>query len=182
MVACLFGLTAVFTFAEMHVMKTVIRNADLKKVFLILLCSAATTLLFAQNAKQAAVQHLVESKNFIFRAQTVSPVRGNMRTLSSEYDLRLLGDSVVAYLPYFGRAYAATYGSGDGGIKFTSTQFEYTAKTKKKGWDNTIAPKHGSDVRQLFLSISPNGYARLQVLSNNRAQISYTGVLEVRKN
>ena len=31
MVACLFGLTAVFTFAEMHVMKTVIRNADLKK-------------------------------------------------------------------------------------------------------------------------------------------------------
>src|ERR1044071_8700908 len=79
------------------------------------------------------------------------------KALSSEYDLRLLGDSVVAYLPYFGRAYAATYGSGDGGIKFTSTQFEYTAKTRKKGWDITIAPKDGSDVRQLFLSVSPNG-------------------------
>jgi hypothetical protein len=135
----------------------------------------------AQDSREAAVQKLIDSKNFVFRAQTVLPQRGSSRQLTSEYDLRLLGDSVVSFLPFFGRAYEAPIGQTDGGIKFTSTDFSYNVKKKKKGWDITIVPKDARDVRQLFLNVSAGGYARLQVLSTNREGIAYNGYIEALK-
>jgi len=131
----------------------------------------------AQESKEASVQKLIASKNFVFKAQTVLPQRGSMRQLTSDYDLRLFGDSVVSFLPFFGRAYIAPIGSEEGGIKFTSTDFMYDVQKKKKGWDITILPRDTRDVRQLFLSVSNNGYARLQVVSNNRDGIAYNGYI-----
>jgi hypothetical protein len=92
--------------------------------------------------------------------------------------MQVIGDSIVTYLPYFGRAYVAPVDPTEGGIKFTSTNFSYTAKQKKDGWEITILPKDTRDVKQMYLSVSTKGYAKLQVISNNRESISYNGYVD----
>lgn len=135
----------------------------------------------AQDLDKSIVQNFIKTKEFVFKAQTVLPMTGMSRQLTSDYDVRFLGDSVVAYLPYFGRAYSAGYGEG-GAIDFTSTKFEYKVKERKKGgWDVSIKPKDAKDVQALNFTVSENGYASLQVTSNNRQPISYNGYVMERK-
>ena len=98
--------------------------------------------------------------------------------LTSVYDLKVSSDTVVSDLPYYGRAFVAPIDPAEGGIHFTSTQFTYTIKEKKKGgWDVSIVPKDIHDVREMQLSVSEAGYATLQVTSNNRQLITFTGYL-----
>jgi hypothetical protein len=131
----------------------------------------------AQKLDKSVVQDFIQSKEFVFKAQTVMPTNGMTRQLTSEYDVKCLGDSIVAYLPYFGRAYSAGYGEG-GGIDFTSTKFDYAVKQRKKGgWDIAIKPKDAKDVQQLNFTVSENGYATLGIISNNRQPVSYNGYI-----
>jgi hypothetical protein len=147
------------------------------KIFFIVLVSIITSTANAQPDK-STVKSSVESKQFIFHAQTAQPTSGRSRQLTSEYDLRIFPDSLVADLPFYGRAYSVPYGSGDGGFQFTSTKFEYTATPgKKSGWDITIKPKDVSDFREFSLSLSDDGYGTLQALSNNRQPISFRGYI-----
>jgi hypothetical protein len=140
-----------------------------------------------QAAKAAKVKKMVDDVNFVFKANYANPQGGGNRALTSDYDLKVVKDSVIAYLPYFGRAYVAPEpGTTEGGIKFTSTNFKYDAKQGKKGgWQIVIKPKdhditNWRDVQQLILNISNNGYASLQVLSTNRSPISFDGEIEDR--
>jgi hypothetical protein len=135
------------------------------------------TISFAQELDKATVEKVVSSKQFVFKAQTVLPMRGSIRSLTSDYEVRLLGDSVISHLPYFGRVYNATYG-GSGGVEFTSTKFGYKSKLRKKGgWDVTIETKDVMDRQKLIFYISETGYATLQVTDNNREQISFNGYI-----
>jgi len=62
---------------------------------------------------------------------------------------------------------------------FTTSKFEYLKEDNKKdGWDVTITPKDAADVQKLYLHISSNGYATLQVTSTNRQSISFSGYIE----
>jgi hypothetical protein len=143
-------------------------------ILLILLLSAT-----ALQAQDKNVTALIESKNYVFIAESAHPLSGGFRQLTTEYDLRVLGDSIVAYLPYFGRAYAAPIDPTKGGIQFTSTDFEYSQQVRKKGgWNISIKPKDAQDVRQMTLFIRENGNASLQVTSNNRQAISFNGRIE----
>jgi len=131
--------------------------------------------------KKNAVKSMVDSKDYVFKADYVIPMRGTSRSLTSDYDLAVSKDTVKAYLPFFGRAYTAPMDPTQGGIKFTSTDFDYQTKEKKKGgWQVTIEPKDAADVRQLMLDISENGYASLRVTSNNREAISFNGYIKER--
>ncbi|HEX2609308.1 MAG TPA: DUF4251 domain-containing protein, partial [Flavisolibacter sp.] len=130
-----------------------------------------------------SIRQLLESRDFVFKAQSVSPLRGGIRQLTSDYDLRIAGDSMIAYLPYFGRAYAGVILTpGDGPLTFNSTQYTYAITERKKGWDVSITPKDAKDVRQLFLSVTQSGYASLNVTSNNRDNISFNGYITAIKN
>jgi hypothetical protein len=152
-------------------------NKTLGKSFLVVLVSVIANTINAQPDK-STVQTSVESKQFIFHAQTALPTSGRSRQLTTEYDLRILPDSLVSNLPFYGRAYSVPYGSGDGGFHFTSTKFEYIATPgKKRGWDITIKTKDVSDFREFSLSLSDDGYGTLQALSNNRQPMSFTGYI-----
>src|SRR6185436_11302977 len=79
----------------------------------------------AQNSKkekaarqEQEIKNLIDSQKYVFKAQMVYPLGGRSRNLTSDYDLRVTKESVVSYLPYFGRAYSATPGSSSGGIDF----------------------------------------------------------------
>ena len=127
----------------------------------------------------ADVKNLIETQQYAFRAQTVLPSGGPSRQLTSDYDMRISKNSVVTYLPYFGRAYAAPIDPSKGGIDFTSTDFQYKKTDRKKGgWNIQIIPKDAGDVRELILQVFDNGTANLRVISNNRQSISYQGFIK----
>ncbi|MEO5684619.1 MAG: DUF4251 domain-containing protein [Chitinophagaceae bacterium] len=128
------------------------------------------------SARAAVITALIIDQEYTFKASSVTPSGGRLRQLTSEYDLQISKEQVVAYLPYFGRAFSAPIGNSASGIQFTSKDFEYTLSEKKKaGWDVTIKFKDAQDTRQMQLSIFDNGSATLQVMSNNRQPINFNG-------
>lgn len=147
-------------------------------LFVISLSSAA---LYSQT-EEPSIKNGIEKKQFVFQAQTAIPASEMSRQLTSLYDLRVSGNSVISSLPFFGRAYSLSYGSSDGGFHFTSNKFDYSVVTRKKGgWDISIKPKDIPDFREFSLSVSENGFGTLQALSNNRQPISFTGRLTLLK-
>ena len=143
--------------------------------FFIIMLSGLLTLK-AQETDAAEIQKMMDTKNFIFKAESAHPQSGRTRQLTPEYDVTINGDKIISFLPYYGRAYNAPV-SSEGGIKFTSTDFSYEIKKVKKGWDLTVKPKDFTDVQQLYFTVFTNGRATLQVTSNNRQSISYNGYI-----
>ncbi|MFV0606413.1 MAG: DUF4251 domain-containing protein [Niabella sp.] len=140
---------------------------------------------------QSDITMALENRNYTFTAQTVFPTEdsrfnprlmfpgsANLYQLSGGYDVRVTADSVIAYLPFYGRSFTAPMNPSEGGIKFTSTDFSYKSTIRKKNFEIDIRPNDNRDVRSLYFVISPNGYATLQVLSNNKTPISFNGVIE----
>ena len=169
---------------------TLVMKPLIKLSLLCLLVLTGLTSAFAQTKKErqaekiAAIKSMIDSSRYVFNADYAYPLRGSQKALtSSDYDLKVSKDSVIAYLPYYGRAYVAPYNPTEGGIKFTSTNFTYSKKLKKDGsWQISIKPKDHNitdwrDVQQLTFDISPDGYASLQVLSSNRDPISFNGTI-----
>lgn len=139
---------------------------------IVIACLASFTAL----AQSKDIRTAVQTRHFIFKAQSAQPNRGRNIQLTSSYDLKVKNDSLIVYLPYYGRAYSAPVGSAGGGIDFTSTSFNYTVKDKKKGgWDISIKLKDQQDVREITLSVSSNGYATAYITSTNRDFISFYG-------
>jgi len=131
-----------------------------------------------ENARIEALKQIVEARRFEFIAQTTTPTNGRTRQISN-YSLKIKKDTIDSDLPYYGRAYTATIGSTEGGIRFTSTDFEYSSKDGAKGgWDIIIVPKGVRDVQQMTLSLSNSGYGTLRVNSNTRQMISFYGYVE----
>jgi hypothetical protein len=163
-------------------MKVLKINTSSLLYVLILLFS--TTSLQAQEEKKnkdrEAIKSSISSRDFEFVAEYVVPTGGSTIFLTSRYDMKVGKDSLKTALPYFGRAYVAPINPSEGGIQFTSTDFDYNVQDAKKGWNITLLPKDTKDVRQMYLSVSENGKATLQVISNNRQAISYMGYVRER--
>lgn len=132
--------------------------------------------------KEVILNNSIDSQQYIFNAQYATPMSGQQKYLTGDYVLKVSKDTIVCYLPYFGRAYTATAYNADGGLKFTTTNFDYKISNKKKNrWDIIITPKDGQDVQTLDLTIFSNGNADLRVNSNNRQSISFSGYITQNK-
>ena len=125
------------------------------------------------------VKALIEGRKFEFVAQSANPLRGRTINLSGGYTFTVLPDTVISYLPYYGRAYQATLNPDEAGIKFTSTDFTYDVKERKKGaWEITIHPKDVKNSPNANLTISANGYASLNIISTDKQPISFRGIIK----
>jgi Domain of unknown function (DUF4251) len=158
------------------------QNIPLKVLLVFLLASCNLLMADAQSSqpseKQILTRSLVDSQNYVFVAQSAIPMSGRARTLTSQYDLKITQHSIVSYLPYFGRSDMPPIDPSQGGIQFTSKDFDYKLTEKKKGgWNIDIKPKDYRDVPRMFLTISTDGYASLQVTSNTRQSISFNGYI-----
>jgi hypothetical protein len=130
------------------------------------------------DAKKIAFKNMVDSQHFVFEAQTVTPLRGNFRNLTSQYDVRVTKDSLISYLPYFGQAYSAPINQTKSSLDFTSTNFSYSVSAyKNDGWYITIKPKDKTQVQQYFFTVFNNGKASLSVISTSKDQISFNGFI-----
>jgi len=169
----------------MKTTKIIIKNL----LFILVALTSVTNTANAQNSKEdkqttkrIAAKNMIDSQNFIFVPRTVSPLRGGIRELTSYYDLEVSKDTIISYLPYFGRAYTAPLNPSEAGINFTSTNFDYKVIPGKKGsWNVSIKPKNDVNVQELLLRIFDNSSASLNVTSHNRDPISYQGYITERK-
>lgn len=130
-------------------------------------------------AKAAEVQNMVESKRFVFHAQSAMPTKFPTQQLSPGYTFKVLPEEVVSDLPYFGRSYQAPMNPSESGIKFTSSNFDYTTKTTKKGsWEISIVPKDVRNSPKIYLTVSPNGNTSLRAIGSDKQPISFNGFIE----
>ena len=129
-----------------------------------------------QKPTQAQLQNIIQNQRFIFTAESVTPMRGTIKILTTPYDVTVKKDTLISYLPYFGRAYQAPISQTDVGVKFTSTKYEYSVLPgKKNSWEVKIVPRDNTDIRQMNFNIFNDGSATLDILSNFRDAISYRG-------
>lgn len=132
-----------------------------------------------ESAAAAATENMLQSRSFIFRAQSASPMGGKLIQLTYGYFLRQSGDTVVSHLPYYGESHAPTFGTESKGIEFTSVLTDSKIESRKKGgWDVTIIPKDYPEVEKVFLTVFENGKTTLQVMSKSRSPISFSGFVE----
>ena len=167
-------------------MKNILRITG---ILLIIICSlsvsAQTTKADKKAAKAADLKRIVDGKSYVFKVNQAMPMSGQMINLTSSfYDLKLANDTLTAFLPYYGVAYSAPIDQTEGGIKFTTTKFENKVTFKKNGniqinlKPKDLGTRPPKDVVYMILTVSPGGYASLQVISVNRQSISFTGMLE----
>lgn len=147
-----------------------------KQIFMLLLAllvgiptlSAQQSKKEKKEQKKEAVMKLIESENYKIDVNTAMPMRGRSIPLTSSYSLTIRNDSVISYLPYYGRAYSIPYGGGDG-LNFKAILKEYNVEMDKKGMplsssshvilktDMNSEPKYFPMVRQVLMSICKTG-------------------------
>lgn len=143
-------------------------------MLLFLSCSTAK---FNENS---ATANLLQAKQFVFIAQTAIPARTAAVTISGGgYDLKVMQDSISMLLPFYGRVTDVSAGRTGGPIELKTKKFSYSLNKKSSRWEIMIVPSDGqSNIRSMSLSVSDNGYASLNVVSNNRDNMSYNGIVE----
>ncbi len=168
----------------------------MKKIFFLTLILLSASVVFAQEmtrkerkAAQKAEQiektkALIESNAWQFDANTMLPTAGKSRTLSTNYNIKVEGEQLSSYLPYFGRAYRAEYGSTDSPLIFESGISDYTVEDGKK--DSKVIKfkvSNKNDRLNYTLTVSENGSSTLFINSTDRQPISFHGELvEIEKN
>lgn len=151
---------------------------------------------FAQTDK-ATTAKIVEAKTYTFVARSATPLNvqdisavmsrmpggmqggGTINLNETYYEVKVTPDSVIAFLPYYGRSFTAPINQTEGGVKFNSKKFEYkSTKGRKRGWDIVIDTKDAKENYRLALNIGDEDYATLSLNSNNKQSISYQGYLK----
>jgi len=145
---------------------------------------------------KATTAKIVEAKTYTFVARSVTPLNtldiskvmskmpdamqgGVINLTETYYEVKVTPDSVVAFLPYYGRSFSAPINQDDAGVKFNSKKFEYKSqKGKKRGWDTVIETKDAKENYRLAFNISDNGYVTLSLNSNNKQSVTYQGYLK----
>ena len=125
---------------------------------------------------------LIESDQYEFRVQSVNPTGGRTIHPSSIYTLTANEGVFKANLPYFGRAYQASYG-GDGGIEFDGEpeEVQITMNEKKRYVTVSFKISGGNDRYTVSLQAGYKGYGTLNITCRNRQPISYYGTISALK-
>lgn len=130
--------------------------------------------------KKEAVRKLIESENYRIDVSTAMPMRGHSIPLTPSYSLEIRNDSVISYLPYYGRAYSIPYGGGNA-LDFKTILHEYKVETDKKGNAViTVVARNPEDSYEFRVKVFPNGSASIDVTMQNRQSISFLGELDMK--
>ncbi|QZT36775.1 DUF4251 domain-containing protein [Halosquirtibacter xylanolyticus] len=152
----------------------------IKRLFtVILICILFVYTIQAQSRKEKkaqAYQEMVKdiaSGEFNLEATRVNFNSGTRQIQGEGYSLKLKGDSVEAYLPFFGRAYSVDY-NGGGAIEFDEpiNKIDIRKDEKKRKVQMTLRVVTTKDVYDVQLTLFP-GSGTINVSSNRRSSINY---------
>lgn len=174
------------------------KNSNTMNSLKILFASALTLVSAAAIAQtdKTTTAKIVEAKTYTFVARSATPLNvqdinavmsrmpgniqgGTINLNENYYEVKVTPDSVIAFLPYYGRSFTAPINQNEGGVKFSSTKFDYKGtKGRKRGWDILIQTKDAKENFRLALNIGDEGYATLSLNSNAKQSITYQGYLK----
>ena len=133
----------------------------------------------AEYLYEFAVAHGVKEA-FKVEVNYMKPFRGPNRHLSFGYEIRVSGDTLYSYLPYFGAAYNVPYGGGKG-LNWDAPLTGYQVSAGRKGATIVeMTAYNGEDYFLYSLELMPNGTAYLNVRSRDREPISFSGDMDLR--
>jgi hypothetical protein len=132
----------------------------------------------AERAEKAlAVERALASRHYVVDVQMMYPRSGRAVNVSSNYSLEIKGDTVVSYLPYFGRAYSIPYGGGKA-FNFSAPIISYESASDQKGKTYVrLVTDNEEDVITFQLEIFDNGQTTIDVQAREREPITYSGEL-----
>jgi GH18 family chitinase len=128
--------------------------------------------------KADVVKKQIEEKSFVFKAQLAIPLKGrHVSLITSSFDVKISGDTVNVYLPYYGRSHTVVLGHDEDGIQFKSVRNKYKVNPKKNGWNVIVKPEDLEYAIELNFDISKSGEIMLNVKYDKKDPISFKGYL-----
>ena len=136
----------------------------------------------AQMAELSAnVTNALNNRDYKIAIDRMYPMRGSSRYVSFGYSVEVRNDTLISYLPYFGRAYNVPYGGGKG-LNFTAPIESYQEFMKRNGLRLIeIGVSNEEDTYFYTIEVFDNGSSTIDVRARQRERISYSGNIEFRK-
>ena len=133
----------------------------------------------ARAAEQAAkVKTALTARNYKIAIERMNPMRGRSKSVSYGYSVEVRNDSLITYLPYFGRAYQVPYGGGKG-LNFSERIGSYQESLMKNGKHHIeIGVTNEEDTYLYTIEVFDNGSSTIDVRCRQREPISYLGNVE----
>ena len=158
-------------------MKKIFVSMVLVCLALVMLSGCATSEERAARAaeqKKKVVKALTE-RNYKISVDRMYMSRGGSKSVSYGYSVEVRNDSLISYLPYFGRAYSVPYGGGKG-LNFSERIGSYSEFMEKNGKRHIeIGLKNEEDTYLYTIEVFDNGKSSIDVQSRQRERISYSG-------
>lgn len=124
----------------------------------------------------------LDKMHYTIEVDYMTQRRGGMRSLPAGYELKIKGDTVISYLPYFGEVYAtrsANYGQLKG-LNFTGMIYNYSAVMVKQGEYRVQFQTETEEDRYFYsIQVFDNGKSYIDVLGENRNGISFQGDMKI---
>ena len=164
--------------------KDFIHNNCNNIIIVTILCVACATTNRKQNdrkklEKSELISKAICNRDFKINVQTAHPTRGMSVTLTADFNIRVKSDSVVSYLPYFGRAYNVPYGGGKA-LNFSGVTQDYKiTQPKRDKMHMEFSVKNEEDMYKFYIDVFDNGKASINVMPQQRERISFNGEIEL---
>ena len=132
----------------------------------------------AREAQEARmVRQGVETGDFTIDIDRMYPLRGTSKMVSN-YSIKVKDGVLISHLPFIGQAWRVPYGGGHA-LNFEAPVLNYTATANgRDGYEIRIYVKTDEDEHLYRLTVFDNGRASLDVQSQNRDRISFTGEMD----
>lgn len=144
--------------------------------------ASCTTMNTAAGMSQQAetttgVREALDSRTYTISVETAYPQRGSVIPLTGVYEIKVDGDNVTSRLPYFGRAYRATFGTGSP-LDFCSRIMNYKQEVTRKNITRiNFDSKNEDDLINYRIEVSDDGRATIYATSSYRERIRFDGEL-----
>jgi len=162
-----------------------------KYIVLILLFSTMLNPVFGQTKKEdkqikkqqeyETMKNLIDSKQFEFTGEWATSSKGRrISLLSNPTFLKVDNSATEGYFPFFGTGYSSSgYGSG-GAIEFKDPLDSYTVtlNDKKQLINIKFKAKGTNDNYDVILKVFGSGSTTININSNNRSTMSYSGKIK----
>ena len=127
------------------------------------------------------VTNALNNRDFMIAIDRMYPMRGSSRHVTYGYSVEVRNDTLISYLPYFGRAYNVPYGGGKG-LNFTAPIGSYQEFMKRNGQRHIeIGVTNDEDTYFYTIEVFDNGNSSVDVRARQRERISFSGNLDFEK-
>ena len=132
----------------------------------------------AREAREARmVNDNLKAGDFRIDIDRMYPLRGGSKHVTN-YSLSLKDGVLNSHLPYIGQAWRVPY-SGGHALNFSAEIGGYdVVRTRNEGYEVRIYVKTDEDQHVYTLTVFDNGRASLDVQSQNRERISFSGIMD----